>query len=251
MFMKNLSRILAIVFFLFSISSICFSETFDTTNTKLKQKPVPPIPAGLPYSFTREPFINPKIIEDLSTWLSDGGDQVIAINLTESQKSNRYSEKTISRWLNTEHPYVGYEGENSEHDPRPPFFGYQYIGTIDSNVYVLQISSGGGGSGIFENLLLVTLEKDYGLGNYFGDTTYKDTIRLDNGRILIKKIGEIALGDRYQGELRIEGNKIFIGNDEGVQGKINGRENDEHSLVIDLHAKPADSLANPNKRRRR
>ena len=32
------------------------------------------------YSFTKAPFINPKIINDLATAISDQGDQVVAIN---------------------------------------------------------------------------------------------------------------------------------------------------------------------------
>jgi hypothetical protein len=30
--------------------------------------------------FNRDPFINPKIIKDMSSWLSDGGDQVVAMS---------------------------------------------------------------------------------------------------------------------------------------------------------------------------
>jgi hypothetical protein len=220
---------------LVGMNSICFSNPSDSITTKPNHTQGSAIPAGLPYSFTREPFINPKIIEDISTALSDEGDQVVAINLTESQESNRYSETIISRWQDSEHPFVGYKGEKSEYDSRPPAFSYQYIGTIDSNIYVLRTSDGGGGSGIFENLILVTIEKDYGLGSYFGDNNYKDTISLDHERTLIKKIGEIPLGDRFQGELQVKGNKIFIGNDEGFQGKINGRDKDAHTFVIDLN----------------
>ena len=42
------------------------------------------------YSFKTAPFVHPKIINDLVGSLSDSGDQVVAINLLDSQDSNRY-----------------------------------------------------------------------------------------------------------------------------------------------------------------
>ena len=42
------------------------------------------------YSFKKAPFVHPKIIGDLVGSLSDAGDQVVAINLLDSQDSNRY-----------------------------------------------------------------------------------------------------------------------------------------------------------------
>ncbi len=44
-----------------------------------------------PYSFTHAPYIHPKIVQDLTTWLSDKRDQVIAIGLLDSL--NNQSEK--------------------------------------------------------------------------------------------------------------------------------------------------------------
>jgi len=41
------------------------------------------------FTFKGHP-IHPAIIQDLTTWISDGGDQVISINLADSMRSNRY-----------------------------------------------------------------------------------------------------------------------------------------------------------------
>ena len=35
--------------------------------------------------------VHPKIIEDMITWISDSGDQTVAINLEDSQGSNKYN----------------------------------------------------------------------------------------------------------------------------------------------------------------
>ena len=37
------------------------------------------------YSFVRPEYVNPLILADLEGWLSDSGDQVVAVNLTDSQ----------------------------------------------------------------------------------------------------------------------------------------------------------------------
>ena len=42
------------------------------------------------YSFRKAPFVHPKIVDDLIGNLSDTGEQVVAINLLDSQDSNRY-----------------------------------------------------------------------------------------------------------------------------------------------------------------
>ena len=42
------------------------------------------------YSFITPEFINPQILDDLSGWLSDTGDQIVSINISESNRSNRY-----------------------------------------------------------------------------------------------------------------------------------------------------------------
>ena len=42
------------------------------------------------YSFKKAPFVHPKIVGDLIGYLSDVGDQVVVINLLDSQDSNRY-----------------------------------------------------------------------------------------------------------------------------------------------------------------
>lgn len=42
------------------------------------------------YSFVDSEFINPRILDDLCGWLSDTGDQIVSINITDSNKRNRY-----------------------------------------------------------------------------------------------------------------------------------------------------------------
>lgn len=163
---------------------------------------------SLPYSFDHPPYVHPKIIQDLSTWISDIGDQVVAINLLDSQKSNRYFGDILVREVSGDSPFI-YVKEEKFHETS--IFGYQYIGTTKSGVYVLRTSSSGGGSGVDESLMFLTVRRDKGLSVDWD----KLSIRPERERIVLQKLGEIVLGDRWNGKLRIEGNKIFIGKDQG------------------------------------
>ena len=40
-------------------------------------------------------------------------------------------------------------------------------------------------------------------------------IQSNRPRLLLKKVGRIALGDRWKGELKVEGNRLYIGKDTG------------------------------------
>ena len=161
------------------------------------------------YYFDRQPFIHPKIIQALSTWLSDTGDQIVSINLYDSQGSNRFCCESDLKVRNPSdkkgsNPIVYFNEDNQE-------FGYQYIGKTESGIHLLYTYYWGGGSGVFKNVMLLTLIADYGV-------VYDEKnsiIMVNRPRLLIKKLGEIALGDRWSGNLKIDGNNLTIGKDEG------------------------------------
>lgn len=161
-----------------------------------------------PYSFRWVPFINPRIIQDLSCWISDKGDQVVAINLTDSQDSNRYDADTQVREIEGQNPYVFVSTTNNDETSE---FGYQYIGRTTSGINVLLTSDSEDGSGVFKKLLLVTFEHDQGI-SYDWDKKVTNTKKK---RVLIRKAGEIFLGDRWAGELSVTGNSILVGQDTG------------------------------------
>jgi len=164
------------------------------------------------YSFDKTPFISPRIIQDLSSWISDHGDQVVAINVLESQDSNRYFGDALVRNIPGQNPYVYHETATVEDgETNHTEFGYHFIGRTSSGVYVLVTSDWGGGSGVFRNLLLVTFECDQSIKCDWE----KGVVQSDGKRLLIKKRGEIPLGDRWDGELKVNGNSILVGKDTG------------------------------------
>jgi len=144
------------------------------------------------YSFTDEPFIHPNMIDDFRESLSGEGKPLKKINLFEAKDNKRYQGEIKIRPLPDKHPYVFVEDGTWE-------FGYQYVGQTTTGVHVILTSSWGGGSGIFKYLMFLRFEHN-----------------LDNkDRIVLKRLGETRLGDRWDGELRVEGNDLFIGRDEG------------------------------------
>ena len=176
------------------------------------QEDAPPVrTVEYEYSFVREPFINPEIIRDFSTRLSDLGDQVVAINLLSSQNSNRYSLYSGDLGVNEKDgqcPFVYVENRD-----KTTRFGYQYIGMTEAGVHVLYTSDWGGGSGVFKRLMLLTIEFDAGIDCC--DWDRQTVIRDDSRRLLIRKLGEFGLGDRWSGQLGVNGNELRIGRDEG------------------------------------
>jgi uncharacterized protein len=186
------------------------------------------------YSFTRAPFVNPRIINDLSTWLSDDGEQVVAINLTEAQESNRYSGDVATRQVVGRNPYVYFETPADDAGERGSEFGYRYIGRTAAGVDVLLTTQSGGGSGIFENLLVLRMEPDDHAPSVISAGSNHETMTFRRKRLLLRKLGEIGLGDRWDGPLKIMGNDILIGKDTGPLS----RDQNAESRVVRIDFRP-------------
>jgi hypothetical protein len=153
------------------------------------------------HSFSSPPYINPAIVKDLQTWLSDTEEQVVAINL-ETNKSNRYSVTTYIRSTDS-HPVIVMK-EPISSTTRKSYFSYQLIGKTPDGIHVLLLKSSGGGSGIFTSLMLVELVEEQGLA------LTGNTMVFSRPRKLIKRLGSIELGDRYDGTIRLENRTLHI-----------------------------------------
>jgi hypothetical protein len=148
------------------------------------------------FSFCRSEFVSPLIVADLCGWISDVGDQVVAVNVTASNESNRYF-GAIDTSLTDKHPVVS--AQSGEHR-----FSYQYLGCSFSGVHLLRTWSSSGGGGVFGSILLVTISTDVGI-----EVEPHGTAGVD--RFIIKKIGDIPLGDRYEGNVKYVLGLLSIG----------------------------------------
>lgn len=152
--------------------------------------------------------INPMIIKDLSTWISDGGDQIVAINLLDSQESNKYfcphsETQKHGDYFSVEVPAASQEDHS---------FSYAIEGITDNGIFILQTMEwGGGGTGVFPNLLFVRIHEDMGLGEI-----KNDQLALNRKRLLIEKLGEFPLGDRVKTVVTVQGNTILLKSEQGL-----------------------------------
>src|SRR6185369_1723357 len=138
-----------------------------------------------------------------------------------SQGSNRYSGDIKTRALpKTRNPYV-YATPDDATDGSE--FGYRYIGRTTSGIDVLLTMESGGGSGTFENLMLVKVEEEASGGSVRAAADKTEVMTFKQRRVGLRKLGEIGLGDRWQGELKGSGNEITIGKDTGPQADASAR----------------------------
>lgn len=167
--------------------------------------------------------VHPKIIEDMIPWISDSGDQTVAINLEDSQGSNKYNfYEGLSVSIENKNLWVKIEHEDG-------FFSYDFHGVSDNGIMVLGTAENGGGSGVFQYLMLFrikevaelelqhdTLEEDisWSPSTDFGYKILKSKnsriSKSDKKRIYLEKVYKFLLGDRNYHSVSIDNNFLVL-----------------------------------------
>lgn len=163
------------------------------------------------YSFVSDNYISPAILDDLNGWISDVGDQIVSINISDANKSNRYFGEVDARHVPDAFPIVDYKSDDK-------YLSYQYVGCSFSGVHILKLVSNYGGTGYFHSLLLVTVAVDSCIE--FEATS--EAIKKE--RFVIKKVGSIPLGDRYEGAVTYKLGFLTISACEGLKARRTKRE---------------------------
>lgn len=153
------------------------------------------------YSFTSSELVNPLIIADLKGWLSDTGEQVIAVDVSGANESNRYFADELQVSDSESTPVVTAKHGNSS-------FSYQYLGRSWSGIHLLNTWESGGGSGVFCNIMLVTLSAEPAIQIAQSGIERK-------ARLIVKMVASIPLGDRYDGRISYRLGLLTIGRCEG------------------------------------
>ncbi len=90
-------------------------------------------------------------------------------------------------------------------------YEYTYYGSLDNGLLVAVSRTGGAGSGVFTTLHLIDLFAERGY-DYDGET-YE--------RIILKSVGQIVLGDRWYGEISLDGNTVVFTTASGEKKVLN------------------------------
>ncbi len=157
------------------------------------------------YSFVRDEFIHPLILRELLGWLSDADETIVAVNLTAANRSNRFF-GDVTTFRQNGMLFVQWQNGTES-------FTYTHIATSPSGIEVVRCSERGDGSGVFDSVGLFYLEQDRAVDV---DKRAAEPERiLTRERAIIKTLGSIPLGDRYDGTITCSDGLLSVGPDVG------------------------------------
>ncbi|MDC1114827.1 hypothetical protein OAS60_02070 [Candidatus Pelagibacter sp.] len=176
-----------------SLDPVCqnSSDDFDTIKFCLEK-----------HFFYKKNPVHPQILNDLLPFLSDSGDIIISINLSDAFGSNQYCCEKSSTELNEGRARVRLDYPDTN-----GFIIYSYLGATDNGAMVIKTWENGGGSGIFSNLLIIKVKKRLG-ANF--DLFNSEGVIFDKQQIVLEKLLSIALGDRTETNISINVNSVTI-----------------------------------------
>lgn len=151
------------------------------------------------FIYAGEP-INPRAVSDLLTWLSDSLPGPVAIDLAGTHRSNRYFGDYTRKEDGSVFIDLSKPGPGRSEAESGGYFSYKRLGTLPGGIHVLATTQNGGGSGVFEDLLLVTFVADF---EYQDDGSRRE-------RLMMLRVGEIGLGDRSTSDVEIRGDTLRI-----------------------------------------
>ena len=137
--------------------------------------------------------VHPGAVRELLTHSADSLPIAVAVDLAGARKANRFGTRpTIKDGA------VGFKDELLL--GADAFFIYALVGVTPGGAYVLETWESGGGSGRFGSVLVVRFQADR-----------EQTAGGARERVLMKRVGEFALGDRDDGKVTLEGNTLRLG----------------------------------------
>lgn len=138
--------------------------------------------------------IHPFLIEEFINWISDDRPpMIVTVDVAASFDSNKYQNDEIRK------DEYGVFAESGDSTVDYKSFRYKWLGKMIDGSHVLEVGSNGGGSGTFMDLIFVRIHKG----------TFLRADSLQN-QILITIVKAYPLGDRYEGDIKVFPDRVFI-----------------------------------------
>ncbi|HQH26969.1 MAG TPA: hypothetical protein PLP17_06195 [Oligoflexia bacterium] len=184
----------------------CFSQDEETYDEPTVEEQLAIADKDFLYD---DALINPLGIKLFLSWMSDNGPSgTTTINL---EGVGRHTNQFSAKYAKDKNGWVSV-GKQDE-DAAKGWFSYRHLGRLANGCHVLETQLNEGGSGIFKNLLLVrfSIHKEYKKDGEFSKY------------LVLTRVGEFALGDRYNGKITVKPSEIVIGDDKGFHHDQAGR----------------------------
>jgi len=133
--------------------------------------------------------VHPRAIKDLTSWVADSLPGPIAVDVAGTFDSNRYFgdykvQEDGRVFVDLKQDYLDDIG----------WFAYRRIGRLANGLHVVRTYDNGGGTGVFQSLLLIECLIEF---------EYRDDGRRKS-ILVMRRRGEFGLGDRYSGKISID-----------------------------------------------
>ena len=172
-----------------------------------------------PYSFDGPRLVHPLIVRELIGWISDSGQEIVAVDIDRAIGSNRFffDEELKTRTYEGKQWVESGRWNEFEGFKERETYGYQYIATSPSGIEMLLFYDSGGGSATFYSVVFLSFEDDSTLTTEITDVDTKTLKReaVTRRRTLLKIVGCLLLGDKYKGKIEYKNGSLTIGPDEG------------------------------------
>jgi len=160
--------------------------------------------ANAKFTYKGKPM-HPFLVGKLSNFISDNRPPIVTtVDVSASFDTNEYPQSEIKKrddWWFVERI------DKYKDIPLYESFDYHWLGKLADGTHVLETGSSGGGSGFFMDLLFIKFSE----GEIFWEGKKEN-------QLLMSIVGTYSLGDRYNGDIKVYPDKVFIPASDGQFG---------------------------------